>query len=432
MLWDMLSKFASLLKNKRLATIIVIITVIIGFIFWKQRTSTNSAVQYQTAIVERGALVTSVSASGQIITTNIVSVATQATGTIKEVFVKDGDQVVAGQKVMEINLDGAGQAKNAAAYTSYLSAQNSLNSAQAKINSLQSALFKANQTFMNDKGVPNPSDTDKQDPKYIEEKADWLQAEADYKNQQNVIAQSQSSLNSSWLSYRQTANVVTSPVSGTITNITYVPGMVISPTSGSSSTSQNVQQVAVIKNNSTPNASVNVSEIDVYKLKTGQPVTLTLDSVADKTFTGKVISVDRIGSVTSNVTNYPVIVQFDTDNPQILPNMAVTANIIVSTKTDVLIVPSSAVQTQNGVNSVRVMKNNTPQSVTVEVGDSSGTETEIRSGLNEGDEVITGTISSQTSTTTGTRSVFGGTGFGGGFGGGGNRGGGTAVIRRGG
>jgi RND family efflux transporter MFP subunit len=279
-------------------------------------------------------------------------------------------------------------------------------------------------------GVPNPSDTDKQDPKYIEEKADWLQAEADYKNQQNAIAQAQSALNSSWLSYKQTSSTVTSPISGTITNITYVPGMVISPSTGSNTSSQDIQRVAVIKNDSTPNASVNVSEIDVYKLKTGQPVTLTLDSIPDKTFTGKVISVDRIGSVTSNVTAYPVIVQFDTDNPQILPNMAVTANIIISTKTDVLTIPSAAIQTQNGQSTVKVMKNNAPQSVTVEVGDSSGTDTEIISGLNEGDVVVTGTINSSTTSASGTRSVFGGTGFGGGFGGGGARGA-TTTIRRG-
>ena len=55
--------------------------------------------------------------------------------------------------------------------------------------------------------------------------------------------------------------------------------------------------MAVIKNDNLPVASVNVSEIDVYKVKTGLPVTLSLDSIVGKTFTGKVVSVDRIGSV---------------------------------------------------------------------------------------------------------------------------------------
>ncbi len=406
-----MNKIMSLLKNKRLITFIVVAFFIIGLLAWKQFFGINTSIKYQTATVQRGVLVSSVSASGQMITTNIVSVATQATGTIKEVFVKDGDQVVAGQKIMEINLDGAGLAKNAAAYSSYLSAQNSLNSARSKQDSLQSALFKANQAFITDKGIPNPSDADKLNPKYIEENAEWLAAEADYKNQQNVIAAAQSALNSSWLSYTQTSNIVTSPISGTITNITYVAGMVISPTTGSSSTSQNIQRVAVVKNDSTPNASVDISEIDVYKLKNGQAASLTLDSIPGKTFTGKVISVDRIGSVTSNVTNYPVIIQFDTDSPQILPNMAVSANIIVSTKSNVLLVPSIAVQTLGRKNLITILKNGQPKSVVVKIGDQSDSEIEITSGLNEGDIVVTGTTSSLATQTTGQRSVFGGTNF---------------------
>lgn len=418
----------TLFKNKGLTTLLIGIAAVASYFVWKNYTASGAVVQYQTEVAKRKTLITSVSASGQIITTNIVSVATQATGTIKEVFVKDGDQVTAGQKIMEINLDGAGQAKNAAAYTSYLSAQNALNSAEAKINTLQSTLFKANQTFVTGRGVANPSDAQKQDPVYIEQQAEWLQAEADYKNQQNVITQARSSLNSAWLSYQQTSSTVTSPISGTITNITYVPGMVISPTTGSNTTSQDVQRVAVIKNNSTPNASINVSEIDVYKLKTAQAATITLDSLPDKTFTGKVISVDRIGSVTSNVTNYPVIVQFDLDNPQILPNMAVTANIIISTKPDVITIPTSAILTENGLKTVRVMKNNRSQTVTVEVGDSSGTETEIISGISEGDIVVTGTLPTTNAAST-TRSVFGGSSFGT-FGGGGVGRTGNQTVRR--
>lgn len=424
-------KLLPLVKNKRLLAIILIFAIVVSYLFWKQLSVATALPHYQTSTVERGTLVSSVAASGQIITTNIVSVATQATGTIDELFVKDGDSVVAGQKIMTINLDGAGQAKNAAAYTNYLSTQNSLNSAKAKINSLQSALFKANQTFLNGKGVPNPSEAEKQDPVYIQQLADWLQAEADYKNQQNVITQAQSSLNSSWLSYQQTSATVTSPISGTITNITYVPGMVISPTTGSNTSSQDVQRVAVIKNASTPNASVNVSEIDVYKLKTGQSATITVDSIPDKTFTGKVISVDRIGSVASNVTNYPVIVQFDTDNEQILPNMAATANIIISTKSDVLIVPSAAIQTEGDETSVRVLKNNSPETVVVKVGEKSDTEVEVVSGLNQGDVVITGTVTTTSTNSTGQRSVFSGTGFGGNLGGGNAvRFGGTSPTRR--
>jgi hypothetical protein len=61
------------------------------------------------------------------------------------------------------------------------------------------------------------------------------------------------------------------------------------------------------------------------------------------------------------------------------------------------------------------MVNGKPETVTVEIGISSNSDIEITSGLNEGDVVVTGTISTAATTrTTGATSIFGG---GGGLGG---------------
>ena len=103
--------------------------------------------------------------------------------------------------------------------------------------------------------------------------------------------------------------------------------------------------------------------------------------------------------------------------------MAVNATIITSVKNDVLVVPNSAVQTSNGTSTVRVLKNGQATPVDVEIGSTSDTQTEIVSGLSEGDQVIIGTTIQGASTGAGTTSPFGGTGFGGaravgGFGGG--------------
>ena len=59
------------------------------------------------------------------------------------------------------------------------------------------------------------------------------------------------------------------------------------------------------------------------------------------------------------------------------------------------------------------MKNGQVTAVTVEVGSSSDTQTEIISGVSEGDTVVIGSTASSPTTSTGTTSPFGGTGFGG-------------------
>ena len=102
---------------------------------------------------------------------------------------------------------------------------------------------------------------------------------------------------------------------------------------------------------------------------------------------------------------------------EIYPNMSATANIITATKNDVLLVPTAAVQTQNDQTYVRVLKNGKIQQVDVETDLSSSTQIEITSGLSEGDNVITSTVSSTTSgssTSTSPFSSFGRGGFGGG------------------
>ena len=95
--------------------------------------------------------------------------------------------------------------------------------------------------------------------------------------------------------------------------------------------------------------------------------------------------------------------------------MAASGNIIIDSKTDVLTVPLTAVKTQNGQNYVVVLKDDNPQNMPVEVGISSDTLTEIISGINEGDLVVTGQTSSVTTNgTSQSGSLFPATGGGGG------------------
>ena len=348
--------------RKKLAAILIIILIILGLGAWRFLGGKGQQPQYQTANVERGTIVSSVSASGQVISSNLVNITSSATGIVKNVFVTDGEQVVSGQKILEVTLDQAGQAKNAQAYSSYLSGKNSLDSANANAYSLRSAKDTAWKKFYDlatSSQYQNSDETPREDMRnssaeFQSDQADWLAAEAKYKNQTAVISQAQQAASSAWLSYQQSSPTVTSPMSGTVDNITYVPGLILNQQA--STTNNANQRVAVVKNESTPIISVNLSEIDVPKAKVDQKATVTFDSIADKTFTGKVISVDRIGATTSGVTSYPAIIQIDTSNEEILPNMAATANIIIETKDNVLSVPVSAIQNTTGQTTVNILK----------------------------------------------------------------------------
>lgn len=375
-------------KFIRRRTVVVIVAIIAaGFLLTRISGNKETETQVQTTQVERGTIVSSISASGQILTSNITNINTSASGTVKKVYVTDGQIVKAGDKIAEIELDQTGKLNQTKAYSSYLSAKNSLTSAETSYWTLQSAMFSANQKFINDAVA---RELDETDPTYIEEHADWLAAEAKFNSNKTDIDVAKQNLSSSWLSYLETSSTITAPTSGTINSIAIAEGMNV----GGSDSSQ---KVATIFQEGTPLATVNVSEIDVTQIKQGQKVTITLDSITDQTFTGKIVSVDRVGTTTNNVTNYPVIIKFDTGSEKILPNMAVTANIIIDSKSDVLLAPYSAVSYQGSSAYVTEVHNGQQISIPVEVGISSDTQIEIVSGVDEGTEILSGSSTTTTS-----------------------------------
>jgi RND family efflux transporter MFP subunit len=355
-------------------------------------------------------LIVSISASGNVSSANSTTVSTGATGVVKKLYVKNNDQVKSGQAIAEIDLDQTSAQKYSQALSSYQSAKNSLASAENNLNSLQITLFSTNQKLIND-AVARDLATD--DPTYIQENAAWLAAENSYKNQQAVISQVRTSLNSASMSLRQASPFITAPISGSISGMWLQIGSVI--TGSTSSTDIGGTKIASISTSAAPTVTVNLTEIDAPNVQIGNKATIILDAYPDKTFVGKVISIDRVGTVSSGVTNYLAVILLDSDGQGIYPNMSATATIILNSKADVLLVPTSAITTQDGTSTVQVMVDKKTRAVTVETGLSSDTQIEITSGLKEGDVVVTGTTTStSTSQTTSPFSVFGGARVGGG------------------
>lgn len=413
---SLLQSFRSLSITKKII-LIAVSCAIFGFI-WNKTHTTQNAPQYQTETAQKGTLITSVSASGTVTAGAASTITTNASGVVQKVYVKNGDSVKAGQKIATLSLDQVALQRQTSSWASYLQAKNQLASAQAKINSLQAAEFSANQKFMNDAVSRGLSESD---PTFIQEKATWLQAEADYKNQSDQIAQSRIFVNSSWISYQEVSPDILSPITGTVSNFILAPGVTIAAQTANASGAVSSQKVGtVLQPDGKIQATVSLSEIDVVKVSPNQKVTLTLDAFPDKTFTGKVLIIDTNGQVSSGVTTYPTTIAFDSSLPSIYPNMAVNAKIITNVKDNVILVPTSAVQTTNGQSAVRVLKNGNLTNVTATIGDSNDTQTEVTSGINEGDTVVTAvTAASSTTKSTTSTSVFGG-GLGGnrGFGGG--------------
>lgn len=408
-----------------LLTKLIILAIIISigwFTIPKFLNTKSKQPQYQTAKAEKGTLTIIVTASGQVSQANSATVDTKASGVVSKIYVENGQKVKTGDKIAEIDMDLEGKQRASSAWSSYQSARNTLENARISYFTLQSDMLTKWKSYMDiaqsstyQNSDSSPKKDARQLPQFMSTSDDWLATEAKYKNQENVVAQAQTALNSVWLSYQQTSSTVYAPISGTVTGLSLQIGSVLTAQSNSSGTST-AQKIASIQTGASPVIQVNLTQIDTPKVKIGNRATLTFDAFPGKTFTGKVVSIDTIGSVSSGVTTYPAVIKLDTEVPEIFSNMTASANIITQIKDNAILVPISAVQTQDGQSTVRIMKNSRVEQVNVETGFSSNTQTEIVAGLSEGDTVVTSVISSaQTGQqrSSQTQSPFGGFGGGG-------------------
>ncbi|GAB3150420.1 hypothetical protein GCM10027161_49470 [Microbispora hainanensis] len=160
------------------------------------------------------------------------------------------------------------------------------------------------------------------------------------------------------------------------------------------------------------------TEADVSRIKVGQAATVSFDALPGVTAAGKVTVVDPQPQTNNNVVQYAVTISL-TDVPSTVRlGQTATALVTVGKADDVLTVASSAVTTAGGQTTVTVLENGRQVVKRVEVGLKGDTTTEIKSGLQEGDQVVR----PQASTTGGGGGGIqlpGGGGLGRGFGGGG-------------
>jgi len=176
--------------------------------------------------------------------------------------------------------------------------------------------------------------------------------------------------------------------------------------------------------------TTSVVESDVASISVGQDATITVSAI-NATLRGAVASIDPVGTATGNngVVNYSVNVTLAAPPPALRPGMSADISIVAASATNVVAIPARALSGTAGAYTVRVVAQDGSVSVlNVDVGLLTSSLAEIKSGLQAGERVVTGTSSSQNAANGG----FGGGAFpGGGIirggGGGGGGGGGNAT-----
>ncbi len=134
---------------------------------------------------------------------------------------------------------------------------------------------------------------------------------------------------------------------------------------------------------------VQISEVDINSVEVGQLVTLAFDAVQGKSYNGEIVKASGVGDAASGAVNFTVTVELTDADEQVKPGMTAAVTIRVKEVKDALLVPNRAVRVVNGQRVVYILKDGLLTLVTVRLGATSDSMSEVVGGdLQAGDTIV--------------------------------------------
>jgi HlyD family secretion protein len=355
------------------------------------------------ATVERGDLARSVVATGKIEPLAKVDVKSKASGIVEKIFADYGDHVKQGEVLVELDKE---QLRSHVA-----EARANLQAAEAAVESAQ-ATFERNVVDAQGPDVPFLKSTAERQRKLAAEglvssavqedaeKAYQLALNKQLSAQRNVavsraevarakaqVSQMQAALDNSEEDLRN--STIVSPMDGLLLSRDVEVGDAVSSILILGSQATNIMTLGDV---SEVYVKGKVDEADISKVYLGQPARISVESLKDKKFMGKVTKISPLGVEKDNVTTFEVRVSIQNPTGELKANMSANAEIILEEKHKVLMVPEAAVIYDKDRHTF--LETPDPGSKTgrrklaAKLGISNGVKTELLEGLKEGQRVI--------------------------------------------
>lgn len=363
--------------------------------------ATEATTTYQTEAVSVGALSVTVSGTGNLEVDGTTDVYPGVAGTVASVEVSEGSHVETGAVLFTLDASSA-RAETAKSLASLRQAEQSIAQARLQVTKSESALASLETRASEPTPTVTSADLDAARSEVAVAKAQLASAQAQRTSAATVYEDALAA---------EDDLAVTAPCSGVIYSLEIAAGDSV-PTGGDSGSSANTAMTATATSasSSTSGAStapvviapeqplsvhLTVNEVDLPSLELGQRADIEFDAFPDLTATGKVYEIAETGSNSSGVVTFDVWLSIDVADPRLRAGMSAAATIVTNVAKDALIVPNAAVQADDGGGYyVQVLDSGSgePRRVAVETGLASSTQTQILSGLAEGDKVVTQTL----------------------------------------
>jgi HlyD family secretion protein len=333
-----------------------------GVVQWRRGVDQQRSLQRYTVLAERGSLPGLISATGELDAIERVNVSPKRQGVLAELYVVEGDQVRQGQALARMDKGDLQERRQ--------ELEANLRSAQASLQRSRSEWQRRRELYRN--GAISVDD--------------YNRALSTYQIDQAAVASARERLEQR--SVEREDLVVRSPFSGQISQRYADRGAFVTPTTTASSslgaTSSSIVEVA-----RGLEAVAKVPESDVGRLRVGQSATVRVDAFPDRRYPARIRQIAPRAIKTNNVNSFEVKLALLQPAPELRIGMTAEIDFQIGMVAPQTLVPTVAVVTEDGRPGVLLVgPRNQPKFQPVELGMSSGRNTQILNGLAPGTRVF--------------------------------------------
>jgi len=340
--------------NKKKLFIIIGVIVVVAVVIILNLGQGDSGEKVEVALVKKGKITSRVSASGELEARSQVDISAETIARVRKIRFAEGDVVKKGDLLIELD-DVQADATRELAHAKLLQAEQDLQRAQSLI----------------EKNLISQESFERIELSYKTAKASYEQALD---------------------AYRKTK--IYAPISGKVMKVNVEEG----ETAVMGALNYGGTVMMTIADLSQMIAVVKIDETDVPDVRVGEHAEVTADALPDSIYAGKVTKVGLMPIQsqlsTDEVTDFEVEIDLRDFSPLLRPGMNVKSDIITSEKLDVLKIPIQASGKREIddelVETVFLIQSGKAVLREIVVGVSSDEETEIISGIEEGDTVVVG------------------------------------------
>jgi HlyD family secretion protein len=311
---------------KKLTWIIILIVAVGagGAVFYLSRG--DKTPQVTTLKVSRGDIIDGVGATGTVQAVTTVSVGTQVSGIVQDLYADFNSIVKKGQVIARLDPSLLNTALETA-QANLANAQASLTRQQVAVEDAQSKWKRAQELMA--KQLETQQDYETAD-------VTLKQAKAQLESNKSQIVQAQAAVNKAKVDIDHT--VITAPIDGVVIKRSVDKGQTVNA-------GMSAPEIFIIAADLTKmQVNANIDESDVGQIRPGESVTFRVDAYPTETFRGTVLQVRLNPTTVQNVVTYSTIINVPNPDLKLAPGMTANLTIEIAKRTNALRVPNAALR----------------------------------------------------------------------------------------